>query len=230
MKLHNNKLLFRDAVITTAQWKKLPIVYIEKDYWVTLALHTIFTSEIGTQTVFKGGTALLKCFQIIERFSEDIDIAVIRNAGETDNQLGNKIKKIARCIESVLPEVELEGITHKTGKIRKTAHAYEKVFTGDLGQVRDCIILEATWLGHYEPYTTATTQSFISEMMLFANQIQLIEEYHLQAFDVKVLTKERTLCEKIMSLVRFSFTANPINDLQKKVRHIYDIHKLLEVT
>lgn len=227
MRLHQNKTLFKEAISVTANQKGLPDSYVEKDYWVTLALHAIFKSDIGSQAVFKGGTALSKCFDAIERFSEDIDIVVLRNEDETDSQLATKIKKIGKSIESVLPEQEVEGITHKRGKIRKTAHPYERIFNGDLGQVRNHIILEATWLGHFEPYTTATVQSFIAEMMLNTGQSQLIEEYGLQPFEVRVLTKERTFCEKIMSLVRFSFTEQPIIDLNNKVRHIYDIHKLL---
>jgi predicted nucleotidyltransferase component of viral defense system len=228
MTLHENKALFQDAVSATAQFKGLRDIYVEKDYWVTLALHTIFTSEIGSQAVFKGGTALSKCFNVIERFSEDIDMVVLRNAGEIDNQLSNKIKKIGKAIEDVLPEIEVAGITQKRGMNRKTAHSYEKRFDGDSEQVRRDIILEATWLGHFEPHTTTMIQSYIAEMMIHTNQTAFIQDYNLQAFPVRVLTKERTLCEKIMSLVRFSFSETPIADLNNKVRHIYDIHKLLQ--
>lgn len=42
MKLHTNKELFSDAVKITAQEMQLPPIYIEKDYWVTYALYTIF--------------------------------------------------------------------------------------------------------------------------------------------------------------------------------------------
>jgi hypothetical protein len=113
---------------------------------------------------------------------------------------------------------------------RKTAHSYEKMYEGNFGQVRNFIILEATWLGHFEPYTTTYIQSYIAEMMASNNQTALIQDYNLQPFAVQVLTKERTLCEKIMSLVRFSFSETPISDLNNKVRHIYDIHKLLQDT
>jgi Nucleotidyl transferase AbiEii toxin, Type IV TA system len=94
---------------------------------------------------------LSKCFNIIERFSEDIDLVVLRNVGESDNQMTNKIKKIGKCIESILPEIAVEGITQKRGMNRKTAHSYEKMYEANFGQVRDLIVLEATWFGHYEP-------------------------------------------------------------------------------
>lgn len=68
MKLHENISLYRDAIRFTAQQMKLKPEYVEKDYWVTYALFTIFQSEIGKDTVFKGGTALSKCYQMIDRF------------------------------------------------------------------------------------------------------------------------------------------------------------------
>ena len=69
MTLHNNPELFKDAITATAQQMKIAEIYVEKDYWVTLALKTIFESEIGKEAVFKGGTALSKCYKLIERFS-----------------------------------------------------------------------------------------------------------------------------------------------------------------
>lgn len=126
MKLHKNKELFQDAIIATSQQKRIPEIYVEKDYWVTLALFTIFNDEIGKETVFKGGTALSKCHQLVERFSEDIDLVVLRKEGETNNQLKSKIKKISKCVTQVIPEIEINGITNKLGMIRKTAHSYEK--------------------------------------------------------------------------------------------------------
>jgi len=228
MTLHENKELYNDAILATAQQKGIKEIYVEKDYWVTLALHRIFTSDIGKEAVFKGGTALSKCYNIIERFSEDIDMVILRNEAETGNQLKTKIKKISNVVAEILPEIEVEGITNKMGMIRKTAHSYTKTFEGQFGQVRDIIIVESTWLGSFEPYTSATVSSFVAEMMKENNQEELINQYNLNPFEVLVLSLERTLCEKIMSLMRFSFTEDPITDLNNKIRHIYDIHKLLE--
>ncbi|NLO70909.1 MAG: nucleotidyl transferase AbiEii/AbiGii toxin family protein [Porphyromonadaceae bacterium] len=228
MRLHENKELFQDALIATSQQKGIREIYIEKDYWVTYALNNIFKNEIGKETIFKGGTALSKCFNLIQRFSEDIDLVVLRKESETANQLKNKIKKISKCVSDALPEIEIDGITNKVGMIRKTAHNYPRFFTGHFGQVRDIIIVESTWFGHFEPYTTAQVNSFIYEMMLQNNQQTLIDEYEMNPFEVLVLNPKRTLCEKIMSLVRFSQTQDPITDLRNKIRHTYDIHLMLK--
>jgi Nucleotidyl transferase AbiEii toxin, Type IV TA system len=228
MKLHQNIKLFQDAVNVTAQQMHIPPEFVEKDYWVTYTLFTIFNNEIGKDTVFKGGTALSKCYNMIERFSEDIDLVVLRREGETDSKLKSKLKTISKVVETVLPEVIIEGITHKMGMNRKTAHIYNKEFKGIYGQVRDVLILESTWLGYYEPYTTKSIVSFVGQMMMDNKQFDIANENGLLPFDLLVLEPIRTICEKIMSLVRFSYSNNPMDDLKKKIRHTYDLHQLLK--
>jgi predicted nucleotidyltransferase component of viral defense system len=52
----------------------LPAGAIEKDWWVTTALRIVFSLSVAEHLVFKGGTSLSKGWNLIERFSEDIDI------------------------------------------------------------------------------------------------------------------------------------------------------------
>jgi predicted nucleotidyltransferase component of viral defense system len=215
MRLHQNIPLFQDAVRITAQQMNIPPEFVEKDYWVTYALFTIFHNEIGKDTVFKGGTALSKCYHLIERFSEDIDLVVLRREGESNNKLTTKIKTISDVVNAVLPEVNIEGLTQKMGMNRKTAHSYNKEFKDSYGQVRDVIVVEATWLGYYEPYTTKSIVSFVGQMMIDNNQSDIAKENGLLHFDLRVLEPVRTICEKIMSLVRFSYSQNPMYDLNK---------------
>ena len=227
MRLHEDETLFRQAVIATAAQLNIPEIFIEKDYWVTFVLHSIFHDPIGEETVFKGGTALSKCFRLIDRSSEDIDLVVKQYEGETGNQLRQKIRNVSQVVTSILPEVEIADVTHKMGKKRKTAHSYPKIFSGNFGQVRNVIVVEATSFGDYEPYNVYSLSSYIHDMMIEHNQQEMIADFGLLPFQVNVLQPTRTLCEKIMSLVRFSYSANPMDDLKKKIRHIYDLHKML---
>ena len=228
MNLHSNKNLFEEAIRTTSNHFGIPEIYIEKDYWVTKALKAIFESEIGDEAVFKGGTSLSKCFGMIERFSEDIDIVVTRKEGETDNQMKKKIKLITKVVSEMIPEVEHTGITHKRGQIRKTAHEYLKSFRGAYGQVREHIILEASWLGNSEPFTEVFLGSMIGEMMQATGNAHLVKAYEMEKFEVRALHPNRTFCEKIMSLVRFSYSEHPIRDLGNKIRHVYDLAMMLK--
>jgi hypothetical protein len=228
MNLHLDKNEFKKAVDFTSNSMGISAIYVEKDYWLTYALYTVFNNEIGKDTIFKGGTSLSKCYNMIDRFSEDIDLVVLRREGETDTKLKAKLKAISKVVETYMPEVNVLGITHKMGMNRKTAHSYNKSFEGNYGQVRDVIILESTWLGYYEPYTTKSIVSFVGKMMLDNQQSEIAKEYGLLPFELLVLEPIRTICEKIMSLVRFSYGENPIDDLKKKIRHTYDLHQLLK--
>jgi predicted nucleotidyltransferase component of viral defense system len=203
-------------------------IYIEKDYWVTYVLYHLYKSEIGKEIVFKGGTALSKCHQIIERFSEDIDLILIKNVRQSNSALKKKLKNITTEVTKLLPEKEVENITHRMGMVRKTTHVYPKLLKGAFGQVRDPVIVEATRLGYHEPYETKTVTTYIYDMMIKTKQQSLIKEYDLFPFEVLALDIKRTFCEKIMNLVRFSYTENPIADLNAKIRHTYDIHQLLK--
>lgn len=223
MRLHENKTLFRQAVQYTADQMGIPAVYVEKDYWVTYALSVLFNREIGKDIVFKGGTALSKCHHIIERFSEDIDLVVLRRKGDTDSRLKAKLKAVSGVLEDVLPETAIEGITNKKGMIRKTAHSYTREFKGDYGQVRDFIILESTWIGYHETYSTKSIVSFVGQMMLDKKQSSIAKDNGLLHFDILAMDPETTLCEKIMSLVRFSYSEDPLGDLKRKIRHCYDL-------
>jgi hypothetical protein len=118
----------------------------------------------------------------------------------------------------------LKVVLRKKGKQDGT---YSKVFQGDFGQARDVVILESSWLGSSEPAVLSHVNSFIYQMMAEKGQIDIAVEYGLLPFEVSILAPTRTLCEKIMSLVRFSYTEKPITDLRNKIRHVYDLHQLL---
>lgn len=72
---------------------------IEKDWWVTLTLKALFQSAYAGFLVFKGGTSLSKCWKLIERFSEDIDIALAPEAfglHYEENPSKNYVEKLRR--------------------------------------------------------------------------------------------------------------------------------------
>lgn len=72
------KLEFINQVAAKSN-RKLPEQIIEKDWWVTQVLKAVFSLPYAEYLSFKGGTSLSKCWHLIERFSEDIDIAINRD-------------------------------------------------------------------------------------------------------------------------------------------------------
>jgi hypothetical protein len=228
MRLHENPNLFRQSIRFTADQIKIKAIFVEKDYWVTLALFEIFTGPHGADALFKGGTSLSKCFHLVERFSEDIDLLLVRREGETNNKLKSKLKAVSNAVSAKLPEIYVHGVTHKRGMLRKTAHVFPFGFVGDFGQVRKELVLESTLFGSPEPALVCKITSLVGQMMYDRGQSDLAAEYGLLPFKVNTLDPSRTLCEKIMSLVRFSYSEDPMNDLKRKIRHVYDLHVLLQ--
>ena len=81
MYLHKeDKELFRDIISLTSQKLGISEDIVEKDYYVTLILKKL--SKIKYPVVFKGGTSLSKAFNVLNRFSEDIDITFSEHLGE----------------------------------------------------------------------------------------------------------------------------------------------------
>lgn len=64
---------------TVSEWKQIDEASAEKDWWVTAVLYAIFHTSVSEYLLFKGGTSLSKGWDIISRFSEDIDLALSRD-------------------------------------------------------------------------------------------------------------------------------------------------------
>lgn len=77
MNLHNDRNSFSAAIQAASDKLEILPVFIEKDYWITIVLKRLSESKFSDRVVFKGGTSLSKGYKLIDRFSEDIDIAVL---------------------------------------------------------------------------------------------------------------------------------------------------------
>src|SRR6202051_4642826 len=71
--LHNHPQ-FSDLIRIVAQERNIDPALVEKDYWIMHCLYGL--QQLGMRFELKGGTSLSKGFQIINRFSEDIDIRI----------------------------------------------------------------------------------------------------------------------------------------------------------
>lgn len=80
----------------TAHNELLPDYAVEKDWWVTMALKALFRTECGDMMVFKGGTSLSKGWNIIQRFSEDIDLAISHRYFINEITTNNQLKKLRK--------------------------------------------------------------------------------------------------------------------------------------
>lgn len=178
----------------TAAKTGLPRLAVEKDWWVTMVLRALSLTQYSSLMSFKGGTSLSKGWQLIERFSEDIDIALKREdrfaiAGISNNQLA-KARRIARhYIVRELPEdlntalssmgvtqftVEAETERIKDGvtyEMRADTHPsvvyvnYNSIVPETAEYLQPRVKIEISCLSMDEPVQQKTLRSFISEVV-----------------------------------------------------------------
>ena len=166
--------------------------------------------------------------RLTNRFSEDIDIAVIEANSFSGNQLKMLIKRLAKDMAADLEEKVVEGVTSKGSKFYKAIYLYPNL----IGQKTKTavksgqLLIEINTFANPYPYQKQQITSFVSDYLLKLERQDLIEKYNLLPFSVNVLDKRRTMLEKFVSLLRFSFSENPKAELAKKIRHFYDLYYL----
>jgi predicted nucleotidyltransferase component of viral defense system len=141
--------------------------------------------------VFKGGTSLSKGYRLINRFSEDIDIAMIEEK-LSGNALKSKIRTIEKEItaDSDFAEIVLPNITSKDSLFRKSVFEYPSLISSILNRnTTKRIIIEINSFDNPYPYLQQEITSFITEFLLITSQTKAIEEYGLQSFSLNVLDK-----------------------------------------
>ncbi|MFZ4463963.1 MAG: nucleotidyl transferase AbiEii/AbiGii toxin family protein [Bacteroidales bacterium] len=225
MKLHHDIKLFSDTLRAASQHLDIKLEFVEKDYWITLVLNRLAKSKYVDESVFKGGTSLSKGYNLIARFSEDVDIAIINEKGKTGNEIKTIIRTIEKEITPDLKELQMDGVTSKGSRFRKSVFEY---VTTAKGNENNKLIVEINSFGNLFPYQRLTIKSMVSNFLIQTGNENFIEQYNLQSFELNVLSIEQTLLEKMVSLFRFSFKENTIESISEKIRHFYDLYYLMK--
>lgn len=234
MKLHENKEDFQDLISLTADYLGIPEVFIEKDYWVTYVLYNLAHSQYKDEVVFKGGTSLSKAYNLIDRFSEDVDLVMMNLDGKSLNQKKNLLSKIPKAI--ALSPLEYLGNEHPDFRdslgYKKRVYSYEKLYntlSSDYGHARPELILEVNFF--FTPFPTHKMQLKTYILEYIVNKIDedeqknIIDTFGLNPFDLNILCTTRTFFEKLLSLYRGHHKS--INILKGRIRHFYDIYMLV---
>ncbi|MFN8865511.1 MAG: nucleotidyl transferase AbiEii/AbiGii toxin family protein [Flavobacteriales bacterium] len=225
MKLHLNPKLFSDTLRATSEYMGINLQFVEKDYWITLVLHRMADSKYAEGTVFKGGTSLSKAYRMIDRFSTDVDLAIVPNEGETGSQVRARLRGVELGISTELTERPTEGISSKGSKFRRSVFEYNPI---DKGHTNNTLILEVNSFANPFPFEKCSIQSMVYEFMANRDSMDLIDSNELNPFEINVLCIDQTLLEKLISLFRASFDEDVIVGLSSKVRHFYDIYYLMQ--
>lgn len=225
MILHHDLKLFSDTLRYASQFFNIKLEFVEKDYWITLILNRLAKSKFSSEAVFKGGTSLSKGFNIIERFSEDVDIAILN----INNRSGNEIKMMIRNIEKEISKELIEIYDHhktsKGSRFRKSVFEYAVL---EKTNINNKLIIEINSFANPFPFEECNISSMVYDFLNQTNNESYIEKFELQSFKLNVLSKEQTLLEKIVSLIRVSYQENVVESISGKIRHFYDLYYLMK--
>ena len=130
-----------------------------------------------------------------------------------------------------LEERVIQGITSKGSRFYKAIYLYSNLVGLNMGAVKTGqLLIEINTYANPYPYVKQEISSFITDYLAAIGRQDLIEEYQLNSFTVNVLDKRQTMIEKLVSLIRFSFSGNTTNALAGKIRHFYDLYYLINDT
>lgn len=245
----SNSRVDRLAMLQQAEKKHANIsqIAIEKDWWVTATLKAIFQTECRDSLIFKGGTSLSKGFNLIERFSEDIDLAISHHffgIDKTSKNQREKLRKISRTyiheklspqLDSSLKEMGITGYTienitkvqDKTGEWRPIDSDkdptvimlhYKSILDDAVSYIPQRVKIEISCLSMDEPTEERHIQSLISE--------SFEGEDTDASCMIRTVLPSRTFLEKIFLLAEEFQKEKPRN--VRMSRHLYDIEKLMD--
>lgn len=218
----------------------LPSAAIEKDWWVTLALKAIFNLKFAEHIVFKGGTSLSKGWKLIDRFSEDIDLAIDRKffkySGELSKSQVSALRKksckfISKNFSAYLKnEISEFGIkdfdlTVREFKASDTDPVIIELHYQSLTEASDYIVpqvlIEVGSRALIEPYELRPIQSIIGESLPEAGFID-------QPQNIPLVKPKRTFLEKAFLLHEEYQRPPEKRKFNRKSRHLYDLEKLMD--
>ncbi len=213
---------------------------VEKDWWVTMCLKALFNCKCSEAVSFKGGTSLSKCWHLIERMSEDIDIALDRQFlglwGEVTRRKDiTKIRQtlcsyvlndLALELESRLLQLGLAGFKVNTPLTEDSSTdpqvievEYTSALPSGIDYIKPKVIIEIGARSMSEPVETVAIRSILAE-------IYPKTEFADDAVEISVASAGRTFLEKIFLIHEELQKASARID--RMSRHLYDIVMLAD--
>jgi len=214
----------------------LPDYAVEKDWWVVQTLRIIFGLDFANHLIFKGGTSLSKAWNLIGRFSEDIDLALDKAVLGIDTvqtkkhvkKLRSKSKKFITnefypllkigFIEAGLGDTEI-NIQEGTVNDPLSIEIYYPNITKYSEYIKPRVLIEIGSRSLKEPFAERTITSFVAEQ--FPKQ-----DFADEPVNVVAAAPEKTFLEKIF-LLHEEFQKDEIRT-NRLTRHFYDIERMMD--
>lgn len=221
----------------------LPASAVEKDWWAVRTLELVFNTEIAKHTVFKGGTSLSKAWNLVNRFSEDIDLALDRKFfgfDKLDTEMnGSQVKKLRKSSCEYIDKKYLQllqqtffdaGFTDVLLRLIPIQSADEDpvkievsypVLTEKVAYINSPIVIEIGSRSEKEPFTEKQFSSFVGQHFKGRN---FADSY----ITIPTVNPERTFLEKIFLLHEEFQQQKEKIKIDRQSRHLYDLEKLMD--
>lgn len=222
-------------------------VAIEKDWWVTIVLKALFECSCADQLIFKGGTSLSKGWNLIERFSEDIDLSVNHEffgINKTTKNQREKLRKRARRyfldvisaelednlmklgvkgfrIENVVEEFDTEGRVRTVSSDKDPSVIlvnYESVLGYGIEYIPPRVKIEISCLSMDEPIEDRLISSYVEQTFPGEDDSATVT--------VRTVLPTRTFLEKAFLLCEEFQKSMP--RYVRMSRHLYDLERLMD--
>lgn len=218
MKLHNSNQSFERLIRLVSDYYRIDPALVEKDYFVTLFLKEL-TARVPS-LLFKGGTSLSKCYKIIDRFSEDIDLTLDENHQTQGQKKQMKTELVETC--EVLG-LQLTNIDEIGSRRDYNCYKIEYPIQHPSISVKPLLLVETTYITKAYPSELRFVTSIIYDYLQETNNETVIEKYELQPFKIRAQTLDRTLVDKVFAVCDYV-----VGDrIVRNSRHIYDLSRLL---
>lgn len=221
----------------------LPVESVEKDLWVTAVLECVFSLSYADKFVFKGGTSLSKVWNRIERFSEDIDLAIDRSLfgfeGDlTVRQIKTLRKKSSLFVKERITadlttalessglmqwcevEAEEDGEGDRTyPEPRRIYVKYAPLMPIAAGYVKPVVMLEIGSRSLFEPFEFRNVSSLVGQTTKIVTSMRTVS--------IPTAVPEKTFLEKAY-LLHELFSTDAGARVDRKSRHLYDLERMMD--
>ena len=223
---------FEQAIIRAAEHFRssgLREAVIEKDYYVTEALR-IIQQAAGDTLIFKGGTSLSKGWNIIQRFSEDVDIFFDPTAFEPPlgkNAINRELKKLRQAVEGHPGLKFIEKDSRTIGGFGRSDHFEYVQRFASTGDIRNRVLVEVGTASGKEPTECVKLHSYVGKFLHETGMSLGADDEG--SFEMRLLHFRRTFVEKLFAIhskvEKFKQTGIGIGGY---ARHYYDLFCLAE--
>ena len=220
MNLHLNKELFREFIDNLNAKTGIDSDIIEKDYYVCIILEELSKKQDELKAYFKGGTAIYKILDTMNRFSEDIDLTVKVILEQSNTKNKNRLKQSALGYQIEGLELSKNECIDNKGSVTGI-YRYNSIYDSNEDPLHraEMVQVEATSFTVSEPYKKYNIEPLIYKLADENERKILKEKFEISNFDINIIKLERMFIDKVFA-AEFYYIRKMYKDTSK---HLYDI-------